>query len=128
MSSVQPDTKQFKGLLKMPKDQPVFMVNLLKFNEKTADGESGAEVYARYSKNMQPLLEKHGAEVVFAGSCEHLLIGIEADHWHSVVVVKYPSPRHFIKMSSSEEYAAVQHDREAALEKTTLLVNHQLSV
>lgn len=123
--SIIPTKDQFKALLKLPKDQPVSMVNLLKFKE-VADGgrESGAAAYARYMENVAPLIQREGGRVVWMGEARSLYIGMAGtDDWDRVVIVEYPNPRAFIRMNSTEEYATVHPDREAGLERTVLLVS-----
>ncbi|MEQ9365208.1 MAG: hypothetical protein RIF32_13250 [Leptospirales bacterium] len=83
MSSITPSRDQFKALLKLPKDKPVSMVNLLKF-KKVADGgdESGAEAYGRYMRNVAPLIAREGGRVVWAGDARALFIGLaDRDEW-----------------------------------------------
>ncbi|MCR9143640.1 MAG: DUF1330 domain-containing protein [bacterium] len=128
MNAIVPSRDQFKALLKLPKDQPVSMVNLLKF-KAVADGgeESGAEAYARYMQNVAPLIEREGGKVVWAGEARLLFIGAtESDDWDRVLIVEYPTPRAFVRMNTSAEYEAIHHDREAGLEKTVLLVSESL--
>lgn len=101
-----------------PKDTPVTMVNILRFKEKSGNGdESGQQAYARYSKNVAPLLAKVGGKVLWGGQVHHTIIGdTETAQPHMVLVVQYPSSAKFLEMALSEEYKAISHDRELALE------------
>ncbi len=128
MSAITPTKDQFKALLKLPKDQPVAMVNLLKFKE-VADGgqESGAEAYARYMQNVAPLIAREGGRVIWAGEARTLFIGShDSDDWDRVLIVEYPTPRAFVRMNTSADYEAIHHDREAGLERTVLVVSESL--
>ncbi len=119
---IEPTSQQAKALLKLPKDKPVVMLNLLRFKETSDKGnESGRDAYARYAANVMPLIKAQGGRAVWAGDARSLVIGESEDTWDQVIMVEYPNPRAFIKMSSSEEYAAIHHDREAGLETTVLL-------
>lgn len=125
MSSITPSRDQFKKLLKLPKDKPVSMVNLLKF-KAMADGgkETGAEAYGRYMQNVAPLIAREGGKVVWAGEARTLFIGESgSDDWDRIVIVEYPTPRAFVRMNTSAEYEAIHHDRAAGLERTVLLVS-----
>lgn len=136
MNEIEPSPEQAKGLLKkLPKGQPVVMLNLLKF-KTTADpadaggarnGESGEQAYMKYVRNLQPLLKEAGGRLVFAGDARHILIGNPDETWNKVVMVEYPSSREFIRMSSSEEYRKIHVDRERGLERTELIVTTQLA-
>ena len=117
MSEISPTPERAKHLLKLPKDKPVTMVNLLKFKDQAA--------YERYTQNVLPLLEKAGGKIVYAGEVAHYLVGDSS--WERVVVVEYPSPRNFIRMTASEEYNAIHHDRELGLESTELIATHSMT-
>lgn len=110
-------SEQFKALAQdHPKDTPVVMVNILKFKDKTAEGnESGQEAYMRYSKNMQPLLTKAGAKIIWSGQVNMTVIGDSEGQPDMVALVEYPSVQHFIAMATSPEYQEVKNDREIAL-------------
>lgn len=97
------------------------MLNLLKFKVETSDGESGKLKYLEYEREIRPILKKHNASIVWAGEVAANLIG--NSNWDMVVVVKYPEPKVFLEMISSEEYSKISHLREAALERTELIAN-----
>ena len=121
---LQPTRDQVKGLIKLPKDEKIVMVNLLKYHEKAGENRTGAEAYRDYSNAIRPLLEKAGGRVLWVGNTMAQVIGEEDQNWDAVAIVEYPGSRAFLKMSSSPEYDAIHHDREAALVKTVLLATH----
>ena len=123
-----PGKEEIRGLLKLPKDEPFVMINLLKFKAKTADGKSGSRVYNRYSLKVAPLLQKVGGKIVWMGLPKQLMVGSEQDKWDAVVLVEYPRPRAFLEMASSAEYQAIAADRENALEKTALIASKAASL
>ena len=48
MSAIRPNKQQFIDLIESPDDEPVVMLNLLKFKPSTDDGDaSGASEYAK---------------------------------------------------------------------------------
>lgn len=130
MNTIEPTQEQAKGLLKkLPKGQPVIMLNLLKFKERAepyADGtgadETGETAYMKYARNLEPLLERAGGKLFFAGAARHFLIGDAAKDWDMVIMVEYPDSRAFIKMTASEDYQKIHVDRERGLERTELIV------
>lgn len=117
------DGKKFmETLAAYPKDEPVTMINILKFKAKSGRGEeSGEEAYRRYSKNVAPLVKKAGAEIVWAGKIKGTIIGDYEDQPHMLLLVKYPNIQAFMDMAISDEYQQVKHDREIALEYGGLL-------
>lgn len=123
------ETEAFMKVMKSyPPDQPVTMINILKFKAKTGRGEeTGKEAYKIYSKNVAPLVEKAGAEIVWAGEVKGTIIGDYTDQPHMLLLVKYPNMKAFMDMAISEEYQKVRHDREIALEYGGLLPASQIS-
>jgi haloalkane dehalogenase len=103
-----PTPAQMQDFLALPDDHPIVMVNLLKFKPNGGQAE-----YAKYAGGIQPILDKLGAKVIFAGKAEYCLIG-KAD-WDMVALVQYPHKRTLLQMSVSPEYRAIHPHREAAL-------------
>lgn len=103
-----PTPAQMQEFLALPDDHPIVMVNLLKFKPNGGQAE-----YAKYAAAIQPILEKLGAKLLFAGKAEYCLIG-KAD-WDMVALVQYPHKKTLVQMSMSPEYRAIHHLREAGL-------------
>ena len=108
-NAMLPAPGQIEAFLALPDDSPIVMVNLLKFKPDTGQAE-----YAKYSAGLQPILEKLGAKILFAGKAEFCLIG-KAD-WDMVALVQYPRKKTLLQMSMSPEYRAIHHHREAGLQ------------
>jgi haloalkane dehalogenase len=103
-----PTPAQMQDFIALPDDHPIVMVNLLKFKPNGGQAE-----YAKYAAAIQPILEKLGAKVLFAGKSEYCLIG-KAD-WDMVALVQYPRKKTLFQMSMSPEYRAIHHFREAGI-------------
>ena len=117
MSNLEPTPEQFAALAARPGDEPVVMVNLLKFR---ADG--GRASYARYAQEVAPHLQRVGGIVRYAGSAPTQVIGDgESPWWDAILVVEYPSPAAFIDMVTNEEYLKVHEYRAAALDRGDLI-------
>jgi uncharacterized protein (DUF1330 family) len=100
-----------------PKDEPVVMLNILRFRDKTEAGtESGEQAYARYGANAFPFLKKAGAKILWRGKVTNMVIGEGEKPPHEILLVKYPTVQHFLDMALSEEYMKIAHDRTIALE------------
>jgi uncharacterized protein (DUF1330 family) len=69
----------------------------------------------RYFQNMQPLLAKANAKIVWSGYVQNTVIGDSSNQPDMVAIVEYPSVQHFVAMATSPEYQAVKNDREIAL-------------
>lgn len=110
-----------------PSQTPVVMVNILKFKAKSGNGdETGKAAYNRYSNNTAPLLAAVGGKLVWAGKVNKTIIGDTTDQPDRMLIISYPSKEAFIKMTTSEAYLKISHDRELALEYGGLMVTETL--
>jgi uncharacterized protein (DUF1330 family) len=129
--SIDPTADQVRALRDARDDGPVTMVNLLKFRARARYEDdavapcSGREAYARYKHAFTETVGAVSqAQVVFSGPVQQLFIGTagapEAD-WDEVLVVRYPSRRHFLAMMADPVYREALRHRYAGLERTVLL-------
>ena len=117
MSAIEPTREQIAGLAALPQDEPVVMVNLLRFSP-----EGGEEHYMQYGREVAPHLERVGGRVLHAGSALTQVIGPDAKPWwDAILVVEYPTPGAFLDMVSNEEYAEILKHRSAALDRGDLI-------
>jgi uncharacterized protein (DUF1330 family) len=114
-------------LRSLPDEGPVVMVNLVRFRERSLDGNgSGWDAYLRYSKGDMPLLKKVGGTVIWSGHVEGEAYGDLGDGlWDWVVLVHYPSRAAFLAMTTSPEYAAINADRENGVADHVILAAKQ---
>ena len=107
----------------LPDQGPVVMVNLVRFRERSLDGNgSGWDAYSRYSKGDMPLLKKVGGTIIWAGNLEGAVLGdLGEGRWDWVVLVHYPSRAAFLEMMTSPEYALINGDRENGVEDHVIL-------
>lgn len=118
ISKIDPTRESIKALAsEYPKDTPVTMLNILKFKAKV-DGsdETGIDAYKRYGSNATKHLKEAGAKIIFAGEVKNVVIGDTDDMAHQILLVQYPSVKHFLDMAMSPAYQAITHDRTMALE------------
>ena len=122
--SIYPTPAQFKALLAGPPDQPVVMLNLLRFKPR-ADapdaGVSGAEAYARYGSAMRKIVESHGGRILWSGRVDSMVIADDDPGYHAVALVEYPSRAKFVEIATSAEVAAIGVHRAAGLESQWLI-------
>ncbi len=90
-----PERDQFDAFKALPRDEPVMMLNFLRFREKAdyADGRdvSGAKAYAACGRESGPVFRRVGAEIVWRGRPELMLIGPRDKHWDLIFVARYPT-------------------------------------
>lgn len=126
--AIDPSRESLKRFAEeFPADQPVVMLNLLRFREQAeyADASepacSGLKAYARYSKLIGPLLAAAEGKVLWAGHARGALIAPAGEEWDEVLLVQYPSKDAFLGMIKSPAYKAIVHHRSAALADSRLV-------
>ncbi|MFW0794386.1 DUF1330 domain-containing protein [Gordonia sp. CPCC 205515] len=129
--TIDPRRGQLRTVTELPADQPITMLNLLRFREVAdysnagdlapAKPISGADAYRVYSRGALAHLEKAGAEVVLQGDCGPTVIGPIDESWDSILVVRYPSPAAFVEMVTSPEYQSLTRHRTAAVADSRLI-------
>ncbi len=82
MTRITSNRAQFEQLAQAPDDGPVVMLNLLKFKATASDGSgAGAATYGRYGEAAVEMVEARGAQVVWAGRGDQVLIRDPAEDW-----------------------------------------------
>ena len=128
--AIYPTPEQMQELMKGPADQPVVMVNLLRFKPKAEESEgevSGQEAYMRYGEKMREFVESKGGRFIWAGRVDSQVIGEGGEGFHVVALVEYPSRAAFLEIAR-DPY--VQKDigahRQAGLEMQWLLATTEM--
>ena len=94
------DAKQMKGFFEEGNDdQPIYMINLLKFKEKAEykDGRetslSGREAYALYGEIIEKHLIEIGGELIFKSKVTRITVGKVDELWDAIAIAKWPSKK-----------------------------------
>ena len=98
----------------LPDDKPVTMLNLMRFRERSLDGNgSGWDAYLRYSALAIKLIKARAGTIIWTGNAEAVALGVPDRHrWDYVALVRYPSRAAFLDMMKSAEYAAANVERD----------------
>jgi len=121
-NALMPNDQQMAGFLEEGKDQPIYMVNLLKFKDKAVYPDkretdlTGEEAYAIYGQEVRKHLEKVGAKPIFSGKVSRLMLGEVEDLWDTVAIAMYPNRKAMLDMISDPEYIKSAQHRVAGLE------------
>ena len=117
LNQVKPTEEQMAKVMGYPKDTPLVMMNIIKFKDKTENGnETGKEAYARYFRNARPFIEQSNARLIWKGAVAATVIGDSEKEPDMIFLVEYPSVDHFIRMISNPDYQKIANDRTIALE------------
>lgn len=114
-----------------PGDGPVVMLNLLRFRERAdyshapdlepEGGCSGAQAYARYKAELEPLLHASGGEVIFAGRADGFLIGPAEEQWDFAMLVRQASKASLLAFATDPAAQRITMHRTAAIADSRLL-------
>jgi len=122
---VDPERDQFEAFKDLPRDEPIMMLNLLRFREHAAyeDGReaTGAEAYAAYGRESAPVFRRVGGEIVWRGRPQTVLIGPQDEHWDMIFVARYPSAAAFLEMVTDPDYRVAVRHRQAAVLDSRLI-------
>ncbi|MFC3230815.1 DUF1330 domain-containing protein [Marinibaculum pumilum] len=129
MAPIDVDADALEAMAGGDPDEPVVMLNLLRYRETAqpghgVDGLSGRQAYEVYGRRFACLHPRFGGEPVWMGRPSRSLIGGEA--WDLVILVRYPTRRQFVEMLNDPDYQAIAPIRAAALADSRLIETRQL--
>lgn len=136
MNFIDPTREQFKAIYGLSSDQPVSMLNLLKFREQANYGPgviehsvqpiSGRDAYERYSAEAESVFRYVGGRQLWLGQPLVTIIGPSDEHWSLAFIAFYPTVQAFLDMVKSAEYQRATRHRSAALLDGRLICCSQL--
>jgi uncharacterized protein (DUF1330 family) len=100
------DHLNIRGLNDLKGRGPVVMLNLMRFRDKSLDGNgSGWDAYKRYSALTVPMIKARGGTMLWAGEAKMVALGaVDGHQWDYVALVYYPSVDAFLDMMTSNDY------------------------
>src|SRR5947209_14998617 len=100
------DLLNIEGLEASEHQGPIVMVNLMRFRDRSLDGQgSGWDAYLRYSALTVPMIKARGGTLLWTGQAKAVALGTQAgNQWDYVALVYYPSVAAFIDMMTSPDY------------------------
>jgi uncharacterized protein (DUF1330 family) len=120
-NALEPNEEQIASFLAPGDDQPIYMLNLLKYEDKAeyTDGRdtvlSGRDAYQIYGMAVIERLAAVKGRIIFSGTVSRLMLGEVEELWDDVAIAMYPSRAAMLEMISSPEYQAIAVHREAGL-------------
>lgn len=123
--NVDPTREQFDQFKSLPRDTPIWMLNLVRLKHcvRYPDGEevSGAEAYARYGRDSGPVFRRLGGRIVWRGRPETVVIGPADEHWDIAFIAHYPNAKAFMAMVTDPEYKEAVLHRQLAVADSRLI-------
>src|SRR5262245_58171237 len=124
---IHPERAALEALSKLADDEPVVMLNLLRFRDQASYPQgsehaacSGREAYARYGAKARLHVRSVGGKPIWIGTAQLSVIGPADEAWDEVLLVEYPSRKAFLKMATDPDYLACTVHRTAALADSRL--------
>ena len=127
---IDPSRAGFEAFKALPRDEPIHMLNLLRFRERAEypdghehaeKGWSGRRAYREYGTTSGPVFARLGGSIVWRGSFEATVIGPEDESWDIGFVARYPSGAAFLEMVADPEYRQAVVNRTAAVADSRLV-------
>lgn len=133
MKTLKPDARKVEELKSFPENQPILMINLLRFKERADYGDeninvSGKQAYDTYIQGVKRCLEKIGASIFWVGHVESMVIAPPDEEWDLALLVRYQSFESLSSMSQSEEYEKLVRHRTAALDDSRLILTVETQI
>jgi len=123
--AIYPTGEQFQELMKGPQDQPVVMLNLLRFKpqaDASHEGDTGLQAYTRYGTEMRKFVESKGGRFIWAGRVDSQVIGEGGEEFDVVALVEYPSRKAFSEIAQDPHVTEnIGKHRAAGLEMQWLI-------
>ena len=129
-SYLDPERAAFELFKSLPRDEPVWMLNLVRFrahavyapgHPDAGKGLTGAEAYAAYGRDSGQVFERLGGRIIWRGTMQVMLIGPEAERWDTLFIAHYPTAGAFLAMVTDPVYREAVKHRQAAVATSRLI-------
>lgn len=125
------DQLNVRGLTALRQHEPAVMLNLMRFHEKSLDGNGSRwDAYLRYSAVTVPMIKARGGTLLWTGNARTVALGREeGHHWDFVALAYYPTVGAFLDLMTSGEYEtrADPHRRNACAEHVIIATSEAYS-
>ncbi|TMM50042.1 DUF1330 domain-containing protein [Qipengyuania marisflavi] len=127
---IDPSPANFARFKDLPRDQPIHMLNLLRYRDQAAypeghghagKGWSGQRAYQEYGKTSGPIFRRVGGSIVWRGAFQTMVTGPDTQRWHDGFVAQYPNADAFFEMIKDANYQQAVVNRTAALADSRLM-------
>ena len=119
------DREDYQAFKANDRPGPIHMLNLIDLFDQAQyeDGRSatGAEAYAAYGRESEPVFKSLGGRIVWRGRMEQMLIGPGDRQWDICFIAEYPSVEAFTAMHKIPEYRTAVVHRMAAVRDSRLI-------
>ncbi len=127
---IDPSPVHWKAFKDLPRDEPIHMLNLLRFRDEAeypeghehhGNGWSGRRAYEEYGKTSGPIFRRVGGTIAWRGAFQTMVTGPDDKHWDDGFVAEYPGASAFLEMVMDADYQLAVVNRTAALVDSRLI-------
>ena len=127
---IDPSRANFDAFKALPRDEPIHMLNLIRFRENAAypdghehagKGWSGRRAYEEYGATTGPIFRRVGGAIVWRGTFQTMVTGPDDECWDEGFVAQYPGAAAFLEMIKDDDYQRAVINRTAALSDSRLV-------
>jgi uncharacterized protein (DUF1330 family) len=127
---IDPSRENFDAFKALPRDTPINMLNLLRFNDvarypnghsHAGRGLSGEEAYAEYGRTSAPIFTRVGGSIIWRGAMETMVTGPTDKNWELAFIAAYPHAGAFLEMITDADYKQAVVHRQAAVLTSRLI-------
>lgn len=127
---IDPTREAFELFKSLPRDEPIQMLNLIRYREEAAypddhpnagKGWSGADAYREYGKTSGPIFQRVGGTILWRGRPQLTLTGPADEAWDAGFIAEYPDAAAFFAMITDEDYRRAVINRTAAVADSRLV-------
>jgi uncharacterized protein (DUF1330 family) len=132
---IDPTREAFDLFKSLPRDEPIWMLNQVKFRAVALYPEghvdaglrrTGAQAYGEYGRTSQPIFAHVGGSVVWRGQMQAMLTGPQEEAWDTIFIAHYPAASAFFAMITDPDYKLAVVHRQAAVLTSRLVRCQQL--
>jgi uncharacterized protein (DUF1330 family) len=126
---IDPSAANFHAFKDLPRDNPINMLNLLRYrevaeypagHEHAGKGWSGRRAYEEYGITSGPIFRRLGGQILWRGRFETMVTGPEGECWDDGFIAVYPNAGAFFAMIKDPDY------QRAVVNRTSALVDSRL--
>ena len=127
---IDPTREAMAAFRDLSADQPIAMINLLRFRETAAypadhpdhaAALTGAEAYAAYGRAAAAPFARSGGSQTWLGRPDLTLIGPADETWDLAFIIRYETAEAFLTMVRDPEYQLAVVHRQAAVADSRLI-------
>ena len=116
--AIDPQEAEINKLLALHEDEPIILLNLLRF----AEGDAGEPQFKKYVAHCLEHGPRFGVEFLYLGKGGHVMVAEEGQAWDAVWLVRYPNSKQFFALLHDADFKSGFHLRGGSLVEAVLQV------